>query len=172
MSVVLNMTTTANGMAARSNDSTAVFERGEWPMFIELARSTGALIWGRRTHEIVRGYGPAAMAAFDGIGRIVMTHHADYWVEDGWAVATSPQEAVSKLAAAGHADALVGGGGTTNAGFLQAGLVDEAVLFVESVLLGDGVPAFASQPYEVRLSLADVEQVDPHLLKLRFGVVR
>jgi hypothetical protein len=64
MHVTLNMTTSLNGVAARENDSTDIFQRGEWVMFMEMARKSGALIWGRRVHEVVRGYGVQALAAF------------------------------------------------------------------------------------------------------------
>jgi hypothetical protein len=74
MKVTLNMTMLLNGVAARDNDSTDIFQRGEWGMVIDMARQTGALIWGRRTHEAVRRYSEEALAAFDGLGRIVVSH--------------------------------------------------------------------------------------------------
>ncbi|HEY8870819.1 MAG TPA: hypothetical protein VIM30_15720 [Candidatus Limnocylindrales bacterium] len=43
MDVTLIMTTSLNGVAARQNDTTDIFQRDEWPMFIEMARQTGAL---------------------------------------------------------------------------------------------------------------------------------
>lgn len=172
MHLTLNMTTTVNGLASRENDSTDIFQRGEWPMLIDLAHETGALIWGRRTHEIVRGYGPGALQAFDGARGVVLTHDSTFVVEPGWTVATSPADAVEKLSGSGVARALVAGGGTTNASFIEAGLLDELVLFVESVVLGRGVPAFAPQPFELRLDLIDAERSDADLLKLRYAVKR
>src|SRR3954468_8357768 len=56
----------------------------------------------------------------------------------------------------------------TNAAFLMTGVVDEVVLFVESFLMGSGVPAFAPQPYEVRMDLIDAEKIDEKLLKVRY----
>jgi dihydrofolate reductase len=173
MQVTLNMTTSLNSLAARDNDSTDIFQRAEYPMFIELARQKGALVWGRRVHEVVRGYGPQAFAAFDGLGRIVVSHNADFSVEPGWSVATSPKAAIAQLEAAGHQQALLGGGGTLNSSFVKAGLIDEIVIFMESVIVGRGVPAFSPAVFDdLRLDLVEAARVDKDLVKLRYAVRR
>jgi dihydrofolate reductase len=172
MTLTLNMTTSLNGIAARENDSTDIFQRGEWAMFMDMARETGAMIWGRRTHEVVRGYGEQALAAFDGLYRIVVSHDASLHLETGWNVATSPQAAVAQLKAAGHEQALLGGGGTLNTSFVQDGLVDEIVIFMESVVVGKGIPVFSTDVLDLRLDLVDLTRVDNELAQLRYTVRR
>ena len=172
MELTLNMTMSLNGIAARDNDSTDIFQRGEWGMFVEMARQAGAIIWGRRTHEVVRGYGAEALNLFDGIGRVVVSHDPNFELEPGWQVATSPQAALALLEAAGHERALLGGGAKLNSSFAEAGLIDVFVMFVESVIVGKGVPVFAPELGDVRLDLIEVTQVDKDLAQLRYSARR
>lgn len=53
-------------------------------------------------------------------------------------------EVLSVLRAEGHTGVLVEGGGKTIAQFLRAGVVDEVVLFVAPIILGDG-PSWTSE---------------------------
>ncbi len=52
-----------------------------------------------------------------------------------------PAEVVASLYAEGRRHLLLEGGGTLVGAFLRAGLVDEAVLYLAPLLLGDGLPA-------------------------------
>lgn len=168
MKLLLNMSMSVNGMAARENDSTDFLAR-EWPLFVELARQTGALVWGRRTHELVRGYGQA-LQLFDGLGRIVVSHNPHLPLEPGWHVATSPQEALDLFAEAGHEQALLGGGATLNASFVHAGLINEVIINMDSVIVGRGVPIFAPQAFEVPLHLLEMKQAGDEIVQLRYEV--
>jgi hypothetical protein len=51
------MAISLNGMVARENDDTDFLAHDNWEIFVELAYQVGAMIWGRKTHEIVRTYG-------------------------------------------------------------------------------------------------------------------
>jgi dihydrofolate reductase len=62
----------------------------------------------------------------------------------------SPAEIVSQLAASG-ADHIYVDGGITIQGFLRAGLVQRLVITRVPVLIGDGVPLFATLPRDIRL---------------------
>src|SRR5262245_8154077 len=107
--IILGMSMSVNGMIARENDSTDFLSHGEWPLFMELAHQTGALLWGRKTHEIIRGYGEQVLQSFDGLFRIVISHNPHLRLEPDWQVATSPQQAISLLATAGRSRALLAG---------------------------------------------------------------
>jgi dihydrofolate reductase len=168
MNVVLNMTMSVNGIVADEHDSTAIFTRGEWPMFMEMARQAGALVWGRKTHEIVRSYGEGALQGFDGLTRIVVSHDPHLRLEPGWQAATSPQEAVSLLGKTGQAEAVLGGGSSLNSAFARAGLIDEVVIFMESLVAGRGVPVFSPEVLDLRLDLLEASRVDSELVRLRY----
>ena len=64
------------------------------------------------------------------------------------------------------------GGGELNAAFLDAQAIDEFVISVIPVFLGDGVPLIARHPRHVPLELVSVEKFDDGLVQLRYRVVR
>jgi dihydrofolate reductase len=164
------MTATLNGLVARENDSTNCFTHGEWLMFTGLVHETGALIWGRRTHEIVRGYGEAVLNGFDGLTRIVVSHNQNFALEPGWQLATSPQQAFSLLATSGQTQAVLGGGASLNTAFAQEKLINEVVVFMDSVIVGRGVPMFAPAVFDLHLHLLELNKVHEEVVKLRYQV--
>jgi dihydrofolate reductase len=170
MNLILNMSMSLNGMAARENDSTDFLAHGEWLLFVELARQTGAIVWGRKTHEIIRGYGEQVLQGFDGLVRIVISHDSHLPLEVGWQIATSPQQAIDLLTSASQAQALLGGGASLNTAFARAGLINEVVINMESVIVGCGVPLFASQDFDLRLGLLEMKQVRDEVVQLRYQV--
>jgi len=170
MNVILNMSMSLNGMVARENDSTDFLAHDEWLLFVELARKTGAIVWGRKTHEIIRGYGEQVLHSFDGLVRIVISNDPQFPLEVGWQVATSPQQAIALLTSAGHAQALLGGGASLNAAFARAGLINDVVVNMESVIVGCGVPLFAPQDFDLRLGLLEMKQVRDEVVQLRYQV--
>ena len=170
MNIILNMSMSLNGMAARENDSTDFLAHGEWLLFVELARQTGAIVWGRKTHEIIRSYGEQALHSFDGLVRIVISHNPHLFLEPDWQVATSPQQALALLTTLGQTQALLGGGASLNTAFARASLINEIVVNIDSVIVGCGVPLFAPETFDLRLHLLEMKQVHDEVVQLRYQV--
>jgi dihydrofolate reductase len=170
MKIILNMSMSLNGMAARENDSTDFLAHGEWLLFVELARQTGAIVWGRKTHEIIRGYGEQVLHSFDGLVRVVISNNPHFHVEPGWHIATSPQQALDVLATAGQTQVLLGGGASLNTAFARASLINEVVVNMESVIVGCGVSLFAPQDFDLRLHLLEIKQMGDEVVQLRYRV--
>ena len=172
MDTILNMSTSLNGIAARENNSTGFLTHGEWPMFTGLVSKTGALVWGRKTHEIVRGYGEQVMLGFADVAGIVLSRDASFAVEPGWKVATSPQHALELLEAAGHKQAVLGGGGTVNSAFARAGLINHVIFYIDSIVVGNGYPVFAAEPFELPLQLESVDKAGDEVIEVKYRVAK
>ena len=170
MNVILNMSMSLNGLVARENNSTDFLTHGEWPMFVELAHQRGALMWGRKTHEIVRGYGEAVLHGFDGIVRIVISRAPNFPLEPDWQLATSPQQALALLTTLGQTQVVLGGGASLNTAFAQAGLIDQIVIFIDSVVVGRGVTIFAPEAFDLHLHLLEIKQVHDEVVQLSYQV--
>jgi dihydrofolate reductase len=107
--------------------------------------STGAVIVGRRTFELARGW---AGDHHDGVPIFVLTRAAPTtpppgcarYVTDGIASCVAQAKA-----AAGHRDVLLHGAATAQA-CLRAGLLDEMELHIVPVLLGQGRRLFDDLP--------------------------
>lgn len=170
MNIILNMSMSLNGMAARENNSTDFLTHGEWLLFVELARQTGAIMWGRKTHEIIRGYGEQVLHGFDGLIRIVISHDPHLPLEPDWQVATSPQQALDILNTTSQTQALLGGGASLNTAFARAGLIDQVIINMDSVIVGRGVSLFAPQTFDLCLHLLEMKQVHDEVVQLRYQV--
>jgi dihydrofolate reductase len=154
------------------------FEQGGAPNSIaESGRaSTGAILAGRRWHDI-------AMERYKGVGGIyggawtgpvfVLTHQpGDEPGEGVTFISGSVEDAVATTKeAAGGRDIEVFGAGTA-AQVLDAGLLDEIVVHVAPLLLGDGVRLYGA-PGMGRVDLERTELgASGRLTSMRFRVVR
>lgn len=64
------------------------------------------------------------------------------------------------------------GGGELIAAFLDAQAIDEFVISVIPVFIGDGIPLIARRPRRVPLEVESVEKFEDGLVQLRYRVVR
>ena len=62
------------------------------------------------------------------------------------------------------------GGGDLIAAFLDARAIDEFVVSVVPVFIGDGIPLIARRPRQEQLTLQSVERFDDGLVQLRYEV--
>ena len=132
---------------------------------------SGATVVGRRLYDITNGW--------DGhpggeVPMVVLTHNPpDDWPRDG-----VPIHFVSGVeAAVAKAQELAGGkdvsiaGATATREVLDAGLLDEIVVSLVPVILGEGIPWFAGSQGPVRLSDPEVF-VDAGVTHLRYSVIK
>ena len=166
--VTLFQSISLNGLIGRPDGNGDFFTNVNWTAWIDLTLETGAMVWGRTSHDIFRR---AAVPQLKGIHGYVLTSDRDYRTEEGWKVATSPQEAVELAHRDGVERMLVVGGQTTNTAFAKAGLIDRVVLDVESVLIGHGMPIFAPAHVDLQLDLKDVKRLTPTVIQLHYDVV-
>jgi dihydrofolate reductase len=140
----------------------------------EVVATTGALVVGRRTYEVEDRdrpgfYGGAFKGPF-----FVLTHEAPAVVPDwmtGTFVHDGIEDAVARAKAAAEGKDVVLLGATIAKQSLEAGLLDEILVHVAPVLLGDGVRFFdraGGQPVKLEKIRAGESGA---LTDLRFRVV-
>jgi dihydrofolate reductase len=154
------------------------FGHGDAPNSIadSVRTSTGAILAGRRWHDV-------AMERYDGVAGIyggawsgpvfVLTHRPDEQPGEGVTfISGSIEEAVATTRDAAGGGNIEVFGATTAAQILDACLLDEVVVHVAPVLLGDGVRLYSS-PARKRVALERVEvAVSGRLTSMRYRVVR
>ncbi|MCB0570755.1 MAG: dihydrofolate reductase [Phaeodactylibacter sp.] len=84
-------------------------------------------------------------------------------------VAEDPAAFVSRLRQQPGGDIWLIGGGQLNAVLLQAGLVDELILSIIPVALGDGIPLFGGQPATAQWKLLEHKVFDTGLVQVKYG---
>ena len=136
--------------------------------------SVDTIVWGRTTYE---GYGmkPPGLEPFGkGTRHIVLSHRPPPKGADPRAEFTSESsKAVARrLRGEQGKDVWLMGGGVSAASFLDAGEVDEVVVHVIPVLLGDGIPLFKAKPRDVQLALAETKAFPDGVVRLAWRVIR
>jgi dihydrofolate reductase len=138
-----------------------------------LFRTTGALLTGRRTYDLVDGWGGSH--PIPGLPVVVLTHRAPTDVPKGKSSfifctkgVEEAVEAAKKLAK--EKDVIVHGASTTQQ-LLAAGLVDELRLHVAPLLLGDGRRLFERNADDVPLEMIETVAT-PQAVHIRYRVRR
>lgn len=170
MRVTLFMATSVNGLIARPDYREDFLSRRNWDSFLECASRTGALIWGRKTHEKFRRYGPQYFETMQGFRKVVVSTDRALSLEEGFERAGSPAEAVAVLQGHGLQEATLAGGSILNTSFAEEGLIDAVEVNIESVVVGRGIPLFAPGTFDLALQLSDVKQLGDGLVQLRYVV--
>lgn len=139
------------------------------------AAMTGAIVTGRRTYDLVDGFGGSHRIA--GAPVFVLTHHVPATVPQGATPFTFVTDGIESAikqakAAAGEKQVYVMGSASIAGQCLQAGLLDEIQLHLVPVLLGGGLRLFdhiGTRP--IQLELMNVIEV-PGVIHLRYRVVK
>lgn len=171
MRVTLFMSISINGIIARPDGRGDFFTDACWHGFVDIVRDKGALIWGRRTHDIGRGWASFKRDLVrQQVRGVVLTRDANYALEPGWEVATSPRTALEQLQAHGLEETLVAGGPTVNTAFAREGLIDNVTVFVESVIIGQGLPLLQPGQFDLPCRLLEITRPAESVVRLDYAV--
>ena len=134
-----------------------------------LMEQSVALLMGRRTFDVVNGFGDWPYG--DKPVFVATSRPLECDEPTVRAVSGSPQD----LLAAVRADVGDGGiyldGGALIRSFLDAGLVDEVTVTVIPVILGEGVPLFAGADTRRALRLQESRDLGAGIVQLRYSLV-
>jgi len=171
--VIVHIATSADGYIARADGdiewlTSRPAPKGFYGMNAFM-KSIDTKVLGRKTFEVSLRMG----AKFDSQGRtIVFSHHSPpantpsgvEFVND----AIGPF--VSRLREQPGKDIWLMGGGEIIASFLDAQVIDEFVISVAPVFIGEGIPLIARRHRHVPLELQSSERFEDGLVQLRYGV--
>lgn len=138
--VVVNRAMSLDGfVAGPQHEMGWILEHLRGDLFPEVEAATGAMLVGRTTYEVARRMAPED-TSYDGGPQLVLTHRPPEEPDPSVTFLTGGlTEAVDAArAAAGGKDVEVLGADLASQ-CLRAGLVDEVLVYVLPVLLGDGV---------------------------------
>ncbi len=147
-----------DGFLARPNGALDFLDAGgqEPHGFDEFFSSTDVIVIGRKTFEVVLGFGtwpygtkPVVVLSSQllDFSSIQFSSIQDGVVEQ---MAGEPAEIVSRLDARGFQHAYIDGGITIQS-FLAAGLIDRLIITRVPILIGTGVPLFGALPHDISL---------------------
>jgi dihydrofolate reductase len=168
--VVVNRAMSLDGfIAGPDNAMDWIIEYMKEDLFPEVMQATGAMLVGRGTHEVAKGM-PDEDTDYDGGPVFVLTHQPPDEPEQGVTFLTCDLgEAVATARAAARGKNLEILGADMASQCLQRGLVDEVLVYVLPVLLGDGVRFSTSGLGRIDLEPFSNRQSGP-VTMLRFRV--
>jgi dihydrofolate reductase len=139
--VVVNRSMSVDGFIAGPDDAMGwIFEHLGDDLFPEVMQATGAMLVGRRTHDVAQQLTPTADHHYDGGPVFVLTHRPPAEPVPGVTFLTGDlDEAVATARAAAGGKNVEVLGADLASQCLRHGLVDEVLVYVLPVLLGDGV---------------------------------
>lgn len=130
------------------------------------------VVWGRTTFD---GYGvrPPGLEPFGDRRHIVLSHRPAPPALDPRATFTTeaPAALADRLREAPGKDVWLMGGASLARAFLDAGAVDEVVVHVIPVLIGDGIPLFAAGKGDAQLTLRETHAYPDGVVRLHYDVV-
>lgn len=169
MKVILTMAVSANGIIATKTGSEDWLSHDNWLQFVKLANKVGGFIWGRKTYEAVMKWEGNYLNDLKNVEKIVVSH-SPIQLKEGFTAATSPEEALEKLKKKGLSEAIITGGATLNSEFAKRGLINEVILDVNSVIVGEGIPLFSPADFLMKLKLVEATKISDSVFELKYKV--
>lgn len=161
---------TLDGYIAGANDDLSwVFHDGDYG-YREFYAGIDTVIIGRRAYEIA-----CALPAWPYAGRntVVFTRNPEFRVATPDTVATSraPDDVIAELRARKGGDLWLVGGGRLVRDCIAAGLVDDVIVLLHPLILGDGIPLIARGVPRTHLRLTRERRFPSGLIQLSYAVV-
>ena len=169
MKVVLTMAISANGIIATKEGSEDFLSHDNWIQFVKLAHKIGCFIWGRKTYDAVSKWKGGYLNDLKDVKKIIISR-SPLQLMEGFTLANSPEEALKILDSDGFKEAVVTGGSIINSEFAKRGLIDEVIFDINPSILGEGIPVFTPQNFEMKLELIHIERVSKDLIEVRYKV--
>lgn len=163
-----------DGFLARNNGALDFLDAGgqEPHGFEEFFASVDVLVIGRKTYEVVLGFGGWAYGKKPVV--VLSTQSLDFSSIQGAVVEQTsgePAEIVERLKARGFQHAYIDGGITIQR-FLAAGLIDRMIVTRVPILIGEGIPLFGSLPHDILLSHAATRTYNGGLVQTEYEIPR
>jgi len=167
MKVVLFNAMSVDGFIATTKDDTP-WSEPIWQAYNDFIRAHGNLVVGRRTYELMKITGE--LVKIGSPETVVVSRTLNEPNDPKIHVARSPAEAVTKLKTLGFTEIVISGGGLLNGSFLEAGLLDEMILDIEPIILGQGISLFTGLTKQPRCKLLRKDQISPEHLRLHYQI--
>jgi len=169
--LLLNLTTSLDGFIADTGggiDWLAPPPADVPADYVALMEVVDTLVMGRATYETSLAL-EGGTELFAGKRVIVFTSRADLTPLPGVEfVSTSPEEYVAALKAGEGGTIWLFGGGQLATALSGAGLVDEYLIAIQPILLGDGIPLWRSPHARTRLERASAQVWAGDLVVVRY----
>jgi len=171
MKVILYMATSLNGFIADEKGEEDFLLEENWKTFLELAKKHKCIVIGGNTYEVIKSWGKDYdIGKIKGFEKIVISLRKDIKLSEGYTLGNSIEEGIDIAKSFGVNSLILTGGSELNKGFVKKNLIDEIILNINPVLIGNGIKIFKEDDFEVKLKLMDVKKIKEEIVQLRYRV--
>lgn len=169
MHITLYSALSADGLIATNDHDSDWVSEVDLEVFNKTILDAGCMILGKTTF-----FQYPKMFPMPGVLNVVMTHDASLKsdAKDVFFAAGSLENTVKEMEARGIERAVLIGGGKTNASFIKANLIDELILSIHPLLLGQGIQLFEGAQVNLKLELVGVKELREDLVQLKYEVIK
>ena len=118
------------------------------------------------------GWPPNYQEDLDSVVKIVISQDKSLNTQNGFVRVENPKQVIEYLDKNGFDEVLVAGGSTVYSSFLQAGLADEIIAYVNPIILGSGKPIFNLDIQETKLGLLGKTEIGKGIIELCYKVLK
>jgi dihydrofolate reductase len=177
--IIVSIATSADGFIARKDGGIDWLERpqpkGNYGMG-EFWKSIDTILWGRKTYELILKFekeGKSTPDMFGGVRNYAFSRRPPRKVIPGFEFVKEPiKEFAARLRAEEGKNIWMMGGGGIIASFLDAGEIDEFIISVIPVFIGEGIPLIAPRHRTVPLKLLSTKKFSDGVVRLNYAVVK
>ena len=172
--IIVHIATSADGFIARKDGAFDWLDRprtaGDYGM-AAFYKTIDAVLWGRKTYDLA-----VAMMGGTGMGskikNYVFTHNPPAKAPKTVKFVNEPiKDFAARLRKQKGKDIWMMGGGVVIASFLDAGEIDEFVISVIPIFIGEGIPLIAPRHRNVELELLESHAYKDGVVKLHYKVL-
>lgn len=175
--IIVYIATSADGFIARKDGGVDWLDRppvkGNYGMG-QFYKSIDTILWGRKTYDMVLQFekeGKGGPDDFRGIRNYFFSRRRPRKVARGFEYVDEPIKKFAKrLRAQKGRDIWMMGGGGIIASFLDEGEIDEFIIHVIPVFIGEGIPLIAPRHRTVPLKLISTKKYSDGVVKLHYAV--
>ena len=171
MKVIMGMGMSLNGYSAGEDNNEDFISHDCWLSWLEAIRKHGCMVWGRKTHEVVKNWPKSYFNDIKGIKVVCVSSDKNFQIGPGFELAESPEAALETLEKQGFKSVVLTGGSTLNSAFAKLGLINEVILNVEPVIVGKGISLFKPEDFELKLELVEMKPSKGKIIQLHYKVI-
>lgn len=166
------MAMSLNGMIASKDGNEDFLSETNWKSFGELAKQHGCFIAGRRSYELVQKWPDYNYSSIDAKLKIIVSKNNDLKLQVPFIRANSPMNAIEIAETQNISSAILVGGSINNSAFITDNLIDEVIINIEPVIIGEGVPIFSEGEFSRSLSFIGSTKIDNDILQVKYKVIK
>lgn len=173
--IIVSIATSADGFIARKDGGIDWLDRpstaGDYGMGA-FYKTIDTILWGRKTWDLAMSMGGAGGGSRSKIKNYVFSHNPPPAKSKVPFISEPIKDFATRLRLQKGKDIWMMGGGGIIASFLDAGEIDEFVIHVIPVFIGEGIPLIEPRHLTVKLELVESHAYEDGVVKLHYAVAK